>query len=141
MKAREYQLSELPTVVREFCSHIHPGMGIGFSGSLGSGKTTFIKELVSQLGSSEEVTSPTYTLEHIYAAAAPYQRIHHWDLYRVSAAPMELFETLHDVSQPLTLVEWAENAPELLDHLEPVVNFSITSATSRHIQATPRQMK
>lgn len=127
---REYRLEELPEVVKEVAEHLSPGMLIGFIGTLGSGKTTFIRELVAHLGSSEEVTSPTYTLEHVYPGPLPYEYIHHWDLYRLSSAPAELFEAL-DEEHSLVLVEWPENAPELNAALDYELHFSVISHNSR----------
>lgn len=126
----EYRLEELPEVVKEVAENLSPGMLIGFIGALGSGKTTFIRELVAQLGSSEEVTSPTYTLEHVYPGTLPYEHIHHWDLYRLSSAPVELFEAL-DEEHSLVLVEWPENAPELNAALDYELHFAVTSHDSR----------
>ena len=127
---REYRLEELAEVVQEVAEHLSPGMLIGFIGTLGSGKTTFIRELVAQLGSSEEVTSPTYTLEHVYPGTLPYQYIHHWDLYRLSSAPVELFEALEE-EHSLVLVEWPENAPEVNAALDYGLHFAVTSHHSR----------
>lgn len=127
---REYSLKELPSVVEEVATFFAPGMLIGFTGALGSGKTTFIRELVAHLGSSEEVTSPTYTLEHVYSGPPPYEHIHHWDLYRVASAPVELFEAL-DEEHSLVLVEWPENAPELNVALDYELHFAVTSHDCR----------
>jgi tRNA threonylcarbamoyladenosine biosynthesis protein TsaE len=127
---REYRLKELPEVVQEVATYLTPGMLIGFKGTLGSGKTTFIRELVAHLGSSEEVTSPTYTLEHVYPGPLPYEHIYHWDLYRLSSAPVELFEAL-DEEHSLVLVEWPENAPELSAIVDYDLHFAVTSNDSR----------
>jgi len=50
-------------------------------GDMGSGKTTLIKSLVKQLGSLDEVSSPTYSLVNEYEIKN--DLIYHFDLYRV----------------------------------------------------------
>jgi tRNA threonylcarbamoyladenosine biosynthesis protein TsaE len=46
------------------------------SGTLGSGKTTFVKEFVKSMRISDEVTSPTFSIQNIYGDI-----IFHYDLY------------------------------------------------------------
>ena len=81
------------------------------SGELGAGKTTLAKGIVSGLGAGleEEVTSPSFTLIHLYHAAAA-GKVYHIDLYRVG--DFHDLETLglEDVlSEPaVVLVEWPE---------------------------------
>lgn len=81
-------------------------------GDLGSGKTTLTKGIVSGLGaaSEDEVTSPTFTLVHVYGGAA---KVYHADLYRIQS--VHDFETLglDDVfAKPaVAILEWAERFP------------------------------
>ena len=52
-----------------------------FSGSPGTGKTTLIKNLCLKLGSTENVSSPTFPILNIYEDKKI--KIYHADLYRV----------------------------------------------------------
>ena len=86
------------------------------SGDLGSGKTTLTKGIVSGLGaaSEEEVTSPTFTLVHVYGVSQRSgSKVHHVDLYRIEN--FHDFETLgmEDVFEKpgVLIVEWAERFP------------------------------
>jgi len=58
---------------REFAKRLTAPMLVLLSGDLGSGKTTLTKGIVSGLGAAteDEVTSPTFTLVHIYGAKSP----------------------------------------------------------------------
>ena len=86
------------------------------SGELGSGKTTLTKGIVSGLGaaSEEEVTSPTFTLVHVYGhSRRSVCKVYHADLYRIEN--FQDFETLgmeEVFEQPgVLIVEWAERFP------------------------------
>ncbi len=97
-------------------------------GDLGSGKTTLAKGLVAGLGAAreEEVTSPTFTLVHVFHN---HGKVYHVDLYRVE--DFRALETLalEDVlaESAVVVVEWSErfslrtNWPSIeirLEHLE-----------------------
>jgi len=58
---------------REFAARLHAPLLVLLTGELGSGKTTLTKGLVAGLGaaSEDEVTSPTFTLVHVYGRPEP----------------------------------------------------------------------
>ena len=97
---------------REFAQRLQAPAVVLLSGDLGSGKTTVTKGIVSGLGSAreEEVTSPTFTLVHVYSGKT---KVFHVDLYRIEK--FHDFETLglEDVfSEPAILIlEWSERFP------------------------------
>lgn len=86
---------------------------LGLTGPLGAGKTTLTQAIAKQLGVHENVTSPTFALQHIYAAHHPaYDTLVHVDCYRLKDPKAELpaLDLEHWLQQPRTLVcvEWAE---------------------------------
>ena len=97
---------------REFAKRLAAPVLILLTGDLGSGKTTLTKGIVAGLGaaSEDEVTSPTFTLVHVYGKAA---KVYHADLYRVES--FHDFETLglEDVfAKPaVVILEWSERFP------------------------------
>src|SRR5215469_2276163 len=99
---------------REFVSRLKPPLLILLSGELGSGKTTLTKGLVSGLGAAreEDVTSPTFTLVHVYGKQAQ-AKVYHADLYRIES--FHDFETLglEDVfaTPAVAILEWSEKFP------------------------------
>ncbi len=99
---------------REFARRLTAPVLILLTGDLGSGKTTLTKGIVAGLGaaSEDEVTSPTFTLVHVYGKAA---KIYHADLYRIES--FHDFETLglEDVfAKPaVVILEWSERFPLL----------------------------
>lgn len=101
---------------RQFAARLKAPIVVLLSGELGSGKTTLTKGIVSGLGaaSEEEVTSPTFTLVHVYGEARrPVGKVYHVDLYRIEN--FHDFETLgmEDVFEEpgVLIVEWAERFP------------------------------
>jgi tRNA threonylcarbamoyladenosine biosynthesis protein TsaE len=97
---------------REFAARLQPPVLVLLSGDLGSGKTTLTKGIVAGLGaaSEEEVTSPTFTLVHVYGNA---KKVYHADLYRIES--FHDFETLglEDLfaSPAVMILEWSERFP------------------------------
>ena len=99
----------------------HPALGDAFvelHGPLGAGKTTFARHLLHALGVTGKIKSPTYALMEPYRAGAEAGgfAIAHFDFYRFDdpqewedAGFREVF-----ASSGLKLVEWPENAAELL---------------------------
>ena len=97
---------------REFANKLNAPVLVLLTGDLGSGKTTLTKGIVAGLGaaSEDEVTSPTFTLVHVYGKAA---KVYHADLYRIES--FHDFETLglEDVfAKPaVVILEWSERFP------------------------------
>lgn len=54
-----------------------------FTGEMGAGKTTFIKELSKILDSKSDFSSPTYSIVNEYAS--PQGKLFHFDLYRLKS--------------------------------------------------------
>jgi tRNA threonylcarbamoyladenosine biosynthesis protein TsaE len=97
---------------REFAARLTAPILVLLSGDLGSGKTTLTKGIASGLGAAqeEEVTSPTFTLVHVYGVPI---KVYHVDLYRIEK--FHDFETLglEDIfSDPaVVILEWSERFP------------------------------
>ena len=97
---------------REFANKLKAPVLVLLTGDLGSGKTTLTKGIVAGLGaaSEDEVTSPTFTLVHVYGKAA---KVYHADLYRIES--FHDFETLglEDIfaDPSVVILEWSERFP------------------------------
>lgn len=81
------------------------------SGTLGAGKTVFVKGLASALGlDPDDVSSPSFTLVNRHDAGR--LTLYHLDLYRLdegasAAHAVELDELLSD-ERAVLVIEWAE---------------------------------
>ena len=80
---------------------------VALAGPLGSGKTTFVKGVIEELGGDPEgVRSPTYTLLQRYDEFSP--TVVHVDLYRTETAEAQETVGLSEYfGEGLVLVEWA----------------------------------
>ena len=97
---------------RALAKRLQPPVMVLLTGDLGSGKTTLTKGIVAGLGaaSEDEVTSPTFTLVHVYGTSA---KVYHADLYRIES--FHDFETLgmEDmfIRPAIAILEWSERFP------------------------------
>jgi tRNA threonylcarbamoyladenosine biosynthesis protein TsaE len=83
---------------------------IGFSGELGTGKTTLVQAICRGLGALALATSPTYALVHQYEVAG--RPVYHVDCYRLRA-PGEARDLGFDDmvrEAAIVLIEWPERA-------------------------------
>jgi tRNA threonylcarbamoyladenosine biosynthesis protein TsaE len=112
------------------------GEVIELTSDLGGGKTTFTRGLVRGAGSTDHVSSPTFTVSKIYHAKK--LQIHHFDLYRLQEAGImahEIVELQQDPENVLVL-EWAGVANAVLPEQRLIVSFETVSETEREITFT-----
>ena len=101
---------------------IKPGTVIAYRGDLGAGKTAFTRGLARGLGSSEMVTSPTYTIVNEYLGGR--LPLFHFDMYRLASS-----DDLWDIGwedyldrNGVCAVEWSENVE---DAMEDAISITI----------------
>ena len=100
-------LAETRVLAQVIAELVRQGDMIALNGGLASGKTTFVQELLSSLGTSELVTSPTYALVHVYQSRLC--RVFHVDAYRLKDFAEFRDLGLEDYAEDsVTIVEWAE---------------------------------
>ena len=118
-----------------FAEKIKPGDVLALTGELGSGKTQFVKGLVAGLGSTAEVTSPTFTLIHEYTdGPIP---IYHFDFFRLEDRQSAERLGLDDYffGDGVSVIEWADRFPDLIPENARWVAFETKSETQRAITA------
>ena len=103
----EYSLQEIDEVARQL-THSFTYPIVAFEGQMGSGKTTLIQSIVSQLGSEDTVSSPTFGLVHQYTTSKG--GVIHMDLYRLEKEDELEQLGFEDYIQTgdLCLIEWPE---------------------------------
>lgn len=111
-----FDLDNINKVADKFACDLERGRVYAFYGSMGAGKTTFIRALCHALGVDDMVTSPTFAIINEYTAADD-TPIYHFDFYRIRS--LEEVEQLgyedYFYGKGICLVEW----PELIEPLLP----------------------
>ncbi len=101
-------------------------------GSLGAGKTLLVKGLAKGLGYEGMVTSPTFTLQHIYEGRLA---LYHFDWYRLSS-PSEVqglgWEEWLERGG-VVAVEWGDKFPKLMPEKTLTMEIEILSDTVRRV--------
>ena len=102
-------------IARRLGSALAAGDVVLLSGTLGAGKTAFVRGLAQGLGiDPEEVSSPTFTLVHEYRGGR--LTLYHADLYRLDRAGTEdLGLEEMGIADGVLAIEW----PERLTHALP----------------------
>ena len=105
-----------------------------FEGDMGSGKTTLIKQVVKDIGISENVKSPTYSQVNEYIENDLI--IFHFDLYRINKEneldSIGFYEYLD--SGKLCFIEWPNIAIQNIYKDYVLIKISITSDSEREIE-------
>lgn len=112
----------------------HAGAVLALVGDLGAGKTQFVKGLVRQIGSTAEVTSPTFTLVHEYGGGR--LPVYHFDFYRLDSAEATLRLGLDEYlfGDGVCVIEWADRFRELLPAQTRWLSFRVAGEGARVIE-------
>ena len=115
MEIKIKDLEHIREAAQEFISHMGDHRVFAFYGSMGAGKTTFIKALCEELGVTDVVTSPTFAIVNEYQASD--RPIFHFDFYRIKKLE-EVYDMGYEdyfYSGALCFIEW----PELIEEILP----------------------
>ncbi len=105
-------------------------------GDLGAGKTTLVKGIAEAFhaASSDDVTSPTFTLIHEYRG--PEANLYHIDLYRIDT-PRQLetlgLDDLMDEKSVL-LMEWGEKFPRFVRERDVEISLERLGENDRRVR-------
>jgi len=128
---------ETMEVGRQLADHLHPPVLVLLSGELGSGKTTITKGIINGLGVAreEEVTSPTFTLVHVFHN---HVRVYHVDLYRVAGFhDLESLALEDAFAEPaVVIIEWAERFTLRTDWPRVAIRLEHVETDRRRITIT-----
>ena len=130
--------------LEHFCEDISLKIKVGdiicLFGELGSGKTTFARNLINSVYKRNKLKKPTSIKSPSFPILLTYEvnnfEIYHYDLYRISKsselAEINIFEELHN---SITIIEWPE---VILDSLKDYnfysLNLTVTNENSRNIK-------
>jgi len=104
------KLNELDVLVDDIISEFKEGVVI-LKGDLAAGKTTLVKKIAQALGYTEDVTSPTFSLQQCYG-----EKLFHYDIYNHGLEHFISLGMLEELEKPgLHFIEWGSD--ELVDIL------------------------
>jgi tRNA threonylcarbamoyladenosine biosynthesis protein TsaE len=131
----KYNIEDLQTIANEVIKIANNKVFL-FYGEMGAGKTTLIKELTKCLGSTDNVSSPTFSIVNEYDTDN--KSIYHFDLYRIEDQYDVMsfgFEEYLD-SGNWVFIEWPERIPDLLPQSFTTINIEIVNFNERKITIT-----
>jgi len=115
-------MAMLPELAKEILSFDKELNIFKFEGNLGAGKTTLIKYICKELGITQPVQSPTFSIVNVYEAESG-EEIYHFDCYRLKkqeeAFDFGMEEYLDSGS--ICLIEW----PQIIDDILPIPHLLI----------------
>lgn len=127
-----------------FAKIIKPGDFIAFFGTLGVGKTLFIKGLCRGLGFAGDVYSPTFSIMHEYKFCekntnlANQKLIIHCDMYRITSEDdlisIGFFDYVNNSN--IIITEWSENIIKFLPKKYYKINLNFVNEFERSIKIT-----
>ncbi len=141
-----YQIQDIESVATQVLDALTTKT-IVLNGSMGVGKTTFVKAFVKVLGSSDDVSSPTFSIVNEYEL--PNGLLYHFDMYRIKDEEEALQFGIEDYleSNQWIVIEWPEKMPNLLpedfDIIELILNddHSRTLKLNKNINLTKKYGK
>ena len=113
-----------------------PGYKIyAFQGSMGAGKTSFIRALCRAKNVKETVGSPTFSIINEYSS--PSGTIYHLDLYRLKDEEEAIRAGVEDClySGEICLVEWPDRARGIFPADMLGINIEMTDHDTRKLTA------
>ncbi len=108
-------LKALPEVARKVAGLLTEFPVVAFYGDMGAGKTTLIKAVCRELGVSDEVNSPTFSIVNEYLDSQD-NLVFHFDFYRIKSKEEALDFGYEEYlySGNTCLLEWPEKVEDLL---------------------------
>ena len=105
--------SEKATIsfAKEYAKTLRAGDVVLLNGSMGAGKTVFVKGVAQGLGIKDEILSPTYAYMNEYDG-----KLYHYDCYRLTSGAQAEGLGLTDYfgGKGVCLIEWPQNIAEAL---------------------------
>ncbi len=108
-------LESIRSTARQFIDNTGEHRVFAFYGSMGAGKTTFIKAICEEFGVTDVINSPTFAIVNEYQGAKK-EQIFHFDFYRIENEE-EAYDFGYEdyfYSDAYCFIEWPERVAGLL---------------------------
>ena len=110
-----HNLSELPIAAKQLLNTFPDKRIFAFTAEMGVGKTTFIKAICDELGVTDTISSPTFSIVNEYISNKGI-KIYHFDFYRIKSIE-EVYDMGYEdyfYSNAYCFIEWSEKIKNLL---------------------------
>lgn len=130
-----YNLADIESIVKELVKHFEDYRIFCFEGPLGAGKTTLIEEICRCLGSTDSLSSPTFSIVNEYNSTLGV--LYHMDWYRLKNEDEAIHIGIEDYlfSGSYCFIEWHQHAEKLIPKPYVLVKVSHQGENQRHIIA------
>ncbi len=123
MKIKIENIGGISAAAQEFIAQMGENRIYAFYGSMGAGKTTFVKALCEAMGVTDTVNSPTFAIVNEYNTPSG-RSIYHFDFYRIRRIS-EVYDMGYEdyfYGDGICFIEW----PELIEELLPEGTVRVT---------------
>lgn len=129
-----FTLDKIDIAAKKLMGYIGKATILAFEGEMGAGKTTFIKALCTEMGISDTVSSPTFSIINEYKTKDG-KIVYHLDLYRVKDEQEAIFAGVEDclLSGNMCLIEWPDKISGLLPANTQYLFIKTVDFTTRSI--------
>lgn len=128
-----YFIEDTAQLARKFAASLKGGEVIVLNGTLGVGKTYFIKNAGMYL-KVNNINSPTFSIVNEYQGV---KKINHFDFYRINSVN-ELYnigiDDYFSEEDSITFIEWGNLFPEVLPHKRMEISIKINEDFSREFR-------
>lgn len=134
MKLEINNLNEIESVAKQFLVATEGKRHFAFYGSMGAGKTTFIKAVCEQLGTTDTVSSPSFAIINEYNSNSG--KIFHFDFYRIKNLEEAYNLGYEDYffGDDYCFVEWPVKIEELMPEHFTIVKVSVDDNDKRTLE-------
>ena len=141
---REETLSLDLKGLENFCEDISLNLKVGdiicLFGELGSGKTTFARNLINSIYKKNKLEKPISIKSPSFPILLTYEvsnfEIYHYDLYRISmSSELTEINIFEELNNSITLIEW----PEII--IDKLKNYNFYSANLTIVDDYTRNIK
>ena len=123
MEIKIENIGGISAAAQEFIAQMGENRIYAFYGSMGAGKTTFVKALCEAMGVTDTVNSPTFAIVNEYNTPSD-RSIYHFDFYRIRRIS-EVYDMGYEdyfYGDGICFIEW----PELIEELLPEGTVRVT---------------